>query len=61
MAACETHEGRFRFHERRMKLTPCEREVMDLLAHGNDTKRIATMLGINGKTVFVHRAGKDGR
>ncbi|HTN74453.1 MAG TPA: response regulator [Pirellulaceae bacterium] len=38
------------------KLTRREREVLDFLVAGHDTKEIATRLNINPKTVFVHRA-----
>jgi FixJ family two-component response regulator len=49
--------ARARDTEQRMaKLTPREREVLSLLAEGITTKEIAKALGINGKTVFVHRA-----
>ncbi len=36
-------------------LTPREREVLRLIAHGNHTKRVAERLGISPKTVLVHR------
>jgi two-component system response regulator FixJ len=38
------------------KLTPREREVLELMANAASTKEIAAKLGINSKTVFVHRA-----
>lgn len=38
------------------RLTPREREVLQLLAEGRSTKEIAAVLGISGKTVETHRA-----
>lgn len=37
------------------KLTPREKEVLNLIADGNTTKQIATALGITFKTVACHR------
>jgi DNA-binding NarL/FixJ family response regulator len=37
------------------RLTPREREVLQLLAEGNRNKKIAQMLGISTKTVETHR------
>jgi len=37
------------------QLTPREIEVMELIAAGNHTKRIAAQLDIQGRTVDVHR------
>jgi DNA-binding NarL/FixJ family response regulator len=37
-------------------LTPRQREVLQLLAEGYSTKRIATILKISGKTVETHRS-----
>lgn len=37
-------------------LTAREREVMDLLIHGNLNKQIADILGLSEKTVKIHRA-----
>jgi two-component system, LuxR family, response regulator FixJ len=37
------------------KLTPREREVLELLANGQASKRIAATLGISERTVDVHR------
>ena len=38
------------------RLTPREREVLQLLAEGHRNKKIAQMLGISTKTVETHRA-----
>jgi len=38
------------------KLTPREREVMDLLVAGQSNKEIALELGLSRKTVDIHRA-----
>jgi two-component system response regulator FixJ len=49
--------ARVRDTERRIAtLTAREREVLMLLANGDATKEAANILGINPKTVFVHRA-----
>jgi DNA-binding NarL/FixJ family response regulator len=37
------------------QLTPRQREVLQLIAEGNNTKRIASALGISIKTVEAHR------
>ncbi len=37
------------------KLTPRQREILQLLAEGNSTKEIAFSLGLSGKTVDSHR------
>jgi DNA-binding NarL/FixJ family response regulator len=37
------------------KLTPRQREILQLLAEGNSTKEIAFSLGLSGKTVDAHR------
>jgi DNA-binding NarL/FixJ family response regulator len=37
-------------------LTPRQREILQLIAHGNSTKEIARRLNISGKTVETHRA-----
>ena len=36
------------------KLTPREREVVRMVAHGNTNKQIATALGISVNTVKTH-------
>ena len=38
------------------RLTPRQREVLQLIAEGNTTKAIATRLGLSVKTVETHRA-----
>lgn len=38
------------------RLTPRQRQVLQLIAEGNTTKAIATKLGLSGKTVETHRA-----
>jgi two-component system, LuxR family, response regulator FixJ len=43
-------------HERLDSLTPRESEVLELVADGTLSKRIATKLGISPKTVEVHRS-----
>src|SRR6185503_20406822 len=37
------------------KLTPRQREVLQLVAEGKSTKQISTALGISAKTVEFHR------
>ncbi len=46
----ETRKG-----ERRRQITSREREVLQLIAEGHNTKEIADQLGISSKTVLVHR------
>jgi FixJ family two-component response regulator len=53
---CQKLAGQRSIHERLAKLTPREREVLDLLVTAHSTKEIASKLNINAKTVFVHRA-----
>ena len=43
-------------NDRQATLTPRERDVMNLLVGGFETKQIASQLAISPKTVFVHRA-----
>ncbi|MGI8906139.1 MAG: response regulator [Candidatus Sumerlaeaceae bacterium] len=38
------------------KLTPRQREILQLIAEGHSTKEIAYLLNISGKTVETHRA-----
>lgn len=38
------------------RLTPREREVMDLVVHGRHNREIAQALGISARTVEVHKA-----
>lgn len=40
---------------RTRKLTPREREVLQLLSEGRSTKEIATQLEVSGKTIETHR------
>jgi len=40
----------------RGRLTPREREIVQLLAEGKSNKEAATMLGISAKTIETHRA-----
>ncbi len=44
------------FQSRIARLTPREREVMDLLVAGNLSKAVAAKLRLSGKTIEVHRA-----
>jgi two-component system, LuxR family, response regulator FixJ len=44
------------FATRFARLTPREKEVLDLLADGRSVKAIAVQLGLSHKTVQVHRA-----
>jgi two-component system response regulator FixJ len=50
------HEQRLESAERLARLTPREREVMNLLADGNANRAIADKLGLSPRTVEVHRA-----
>jgi FixJ family two-component response regulator len=56
MEVCQKLAGQRSIHERLAKLTPREREVLELLVTAHSTKEIASRLNINAKTVFVHRA-----
>ncbi len=51
-AYLEQIDGR---NHRRQKLTRRQREVLELVAEGNTTKRIARHLRISVKTVEAHR------
>src|SRR5581483_1843972 len=62
-AAIEKHRRWLRrFSERREiaerigRLTPREREVLELMAQGKSNKAIAEFLGISRKTLDIHRA-----
>jgi two-component system response regulator FixJ len=55
-AASNVSQNNRSIAERMAKLTPREREVLELLATAHSTKEIASRLSINAKTVFVHRA-----
>ncbi len=50
------HRREAEIQQRIARLTPREREVMDLIAAGHPNKRIADLLGITEKTVEAHRA-----
>jgi len=50
------YQQRIEYTERLMRLTPREREVMDLLVLGKLNRQIAADLGISSRTVEVHRA-----
>ncbi len=54
--ACRRYECNRTIASRLAKLTPREREVLELLVTAHSTKEIASRLAINAKTVFVHRA-----
>ncbi len=41
---------------RRAKLTPREKEVMEMVISGNSNKSIAAQLGVSSKTIEAHRA-----
>lgn len=43
-------------HARLPKLTPRQREIVQLIAEGKTTKDIAYLLGLSAKTVDAHRA-----
>jgi two-component system response regulator FixJ len=49
------------YHAKLERLSPREREVMDLLVEGNGTKEVASILGISPKTVGVHRGNILGK
>jgi RNA polymerase sigma factor (sigma-70 family) len=48
--------GRREIADRMARLTPREREVMDLLVRGHPAREIADTLGVRPKTVETHRA-----
>ncbi len=50
------YKKRIENEERLARLTPREREVMDLLVHGKLNRQVADELGISPRTVEVHRA-----
>lgn len=50
------YEERIEYTERLARLTPREREVMDLLVLGKASREIAESFGLSPRTVEVHRA-----
>jgi DNA-binding NarL/FixJ family response regulator len=42
--------------ERALRLTPRQREIVQLLAEGKNSREIASMLGTTFKTIETHRA-----
>jgi len=50
------YEQRLKYTKHLAKLSPREREVMDLLVHGKANREIAEALGLSPRTVEVHRA-----
>jgi len=51
-----TGEGQARERSYRSRLTPREREILQLLAEGKTNKEVAGILGISVKTAETHRA-----
>jgi RNA polymerase sigma factor (sigma-70 family) len=49
-------EGRSEVQERLERLTPREREVLDLIVEGKPNKGIAFDLGVSERTVEIHRS-----
>jgi FixJ family two-component response regulator len=52
----ELHRDRQEAEQRWARLTPREREVLDLVVNGRLNKQIAAELGVAEKTIKVHRA-----
>jgi len=50
------YKQRIEYTERLARLTPREREIMDLLVQGKSNRQVASDLGISPRTVEVHRA-----
>ncbi len=50
------YEQRIEYTERLARLTPREREVMDLLVLGKSNREIAESFGLSPRTIEVHRA-----
>jgi DNA-binding NarL/FixJ family response regulator len=55
-AGSPTSEGHVRERGTRNRLTPREREILQLLAEGKTNKEVAGLLGISVKTAETHRA-----
>lgn len=56
VAQQQTNQSRVEIAQRLQKLTDRERQVMDLMVDGHQTKEIAAELGISPKTVDNHRS-----
>ena len=55
--AAQSREAKDLANERRLaRLTPREREVMDLVVAGRHNREVAELLGISARTVEVHKA-----
>jgi two-component system response regulator FixJ len=52
---CKEHKERLEFERHLSRLTPRERDVLELVATGAVNRGIATELGISKRTVEVHR------
>ena len=52
---CAEYKERREFERHLSRLTPRERDVLELVATGAVNRRIATELGISKRTVEVHR------
>jgi two-component system response regulator FixJ len=50
------YKQRIEYTERLARLTPREREVMDLLVQGKSNRQVAVDLSVSPRTVEVHRA-----
>jgi DNA-binding NarL/FixJ family response regulator len=55
-AGAPTSDGHVRERSTRNRLTPREREILQLLAEGKTNKEVAGLLGISVKTAETHRA-----
>ena len=52
----QAHRGRAQNIIKLQRLTPREREIMNLLVEGKQNKQIASLLGISCRTVEAHRS-----
>lgn len=52
----EQRARRREFDERRAKLTPRQRQILEFVVHGTPSRAIATQLGVSERTVELHRA-----